>query len=78
MTVESRASQQNEQPCLLGQTDYEKCMVPFRYCPEKGCGRTQTPDPLAEAGAAAIDLARVWERFWGAVRALEASNRSKP
>lgn len=29
--------------CPLGHTDYEACFAPFRYCPVKGCGRTEKP-----------------------------------
>lgn len=29
------------EPCPKGNTDYEACFAPFRYCPEKGCGRAE-------------------------------------
>lgn len=29
------------EPCPQGRTDYEACFAPFRYCPEKGCGRME-------------------------------------
>lgn len=35
------------QACPLGQTDYTACFAPFRYCPVKGCGRTETPGVTA-------------------------------
>ncbi len=34
-------------PCKNGFTDYEKCFAPFRYCPVKGCGRTEAEHPVA-------------------------------
>lgn len=29
------------EPCPKGHTVYEECFAPFRYCPEKGCGRAE-------------------------------------
>ena len=29
--------------CPKGQTDHQACFAPFRYCPVKGCGRTEEP-----------------------------------
>lgn len=31
--------------CPNGFTDYEECFAPFRYCPIKGCGRTEQVEP---------------------------------
>lgn len=31
----------SDEPCPQGRTDYEACFAPFRYCPEKGCGRAE-------------------------------------
>lgn len=49
------------EPCPKGRTDYEACFAPFRYCPEKGCGRTEGPTAeeksLAEAKRLLVDFA---------------------
>jgi hypothetical protein len=31
--------------CPEGRTDHEACFAPFRYCPVKGCGRTEAQEP---------------------------------
>ena len=36
------------EPCPQGRTDYEACFAPFRYCPEKGCGRAENAIKEAE------------------------------
>lgn len=36
----------SDERCPQGRTDYEACFAPFRYCPVKGCGRTEAePEP---------------------------------
>ena len=34
----------------MGRTDYEACFAPFRYCPEKGCGRAEGDTQLPVEG----------------------------
>lgn len=38
---EPSQSASKPEPCPQGRTDYEACFAPFRYCPVKGCGRSE-------------------------------------
>lgn len=58
----------SNEPCPMGRTDYDQCFAPFRYCPEKGCGRTEDDNkpPVPKAPTredqvrAMLAMARGW------------------
>ncbi len=55
------------EPCPKGQTDYEACFAPFRYCPVEGCGRAQAPVPGER-----------WQRIQETIRAAKAEFDTYP
>ena len=51
-------------PCPKGRTDYEACFAPFRYCPEKGCGRVEAEHPVVAVQRLALaESCRMVEDF---------------
>jgi hypothetical protein len=42
------------EPCPEGRYDYEACFTPFRYCPVKGCGRTEVSRVRVQSGPCAV------------------------